>query len=148
LGWFKNYDNFEVYDDNKLFGIIGAQPLIKDILEYKKIPYKEYNIENIDEIVKDIPKLKACFVNHTSFENKSIDLHPIFFRIASHKIPIATYWGWPLHIDTINIFNDAINFYMTQDDAEILIDEILNNDKKIIVRKHMAYLITKNIFSN
>ncbi|MBE6462329.1 MAG: glycosyltransferase family 1 protein [Alphaproteobacteria bacterium] len=147
LGWFKNYDNFEVYDDNKLFGIIGAQPLIKDILEYKKIPYKEYNIENIDEIVKDIPKLKACFVNHTSFENKSIDLHPIFFRIASHKIPIATYWGWPLHIDTINIFNDAINFYMTQDDAEILIDEILNNDKKIIVRKHMAYLITKNIFS-
>lgn len=147
LGLFKETKNFTLNKNNELIGLIGEQPIIKNILDDKKIPYKEYDINNVNEIEKDIPKLKACFVKYTSFEKKSIDLHPIFFKIAYHKIPIATYWGWPFHIDTINIFNDAINFYMTQDDAEILIDEILNNNKRINTKKEMAYIITKKFFS-
>ncbi len=134
-------------DKNTLFGIIGNQPNIKSILETRKIPYKEYDIDDLKEIKRDMSKFRACFVKYTYFEEKSIDLHPIFFKIASYKIPIATYWGWPTHIDAINVFNDAVNFYMTDDDANILIDEILNDSERISTKTEMALLITKRIFS-
>lgn len=130
-----------------LFGIIGNPLFIKDILDERKIKYKQYQKTHEDEIINDLDKLDAVFVENTSFYEKTLDLHPVFFKIAHNKIPIITRWGWPKIEENINMFNDFINFYIQKNDLNILIDEIIANNDVIQNRSEFLYNLIEKEFS-
>ena len=147
LGYFEEEEIKKDNDNELMFGIIGNPLYVKDILIQRNIKYRQYSKNDEVEIVNDINKLDAVFVEDTAFFEQSLDLHPIFFKLGYNKVPIATYWDWPFKEENINMFNDFINFYMEKDDLNILIDEIVNKDKAILNRSSLLYkLIKKEYF--
>ncbi len=127
LGDFEKIDIHKNKDNQLTIGIIGNPVYVKDTLNQRNIKYKQYLKYSENEIIKDVENLDAVFVEDTSYFNQSLDLHPIFFKLAHKKIPIATHWSWPSVEENINMFNDFINFYIEEDDLNILIDELAIN---------------------
>ena len=131
---------------DRLFGIIGKHPIIEKILQEKEIKFKRYSLANIYELEKDLSRLDVVFANDTNFFKKNLDLHPIFYKLLYNKIIVISRWTWP-NKEMLKIFNSAINFYKEEQDARILINEVLAFDKRIINRKEEAYNLVMRFFS-
>ena len=139
-------------DDEKFYGIIGFLPQIEELIQFDGLKYKKYDLKNIEKIEKDIPKLKAVFAINTEFAEDSLDLHPIFFKLARHNVALASLWQWPDKIENINLFNDSISFWMNEEgrdlsNIKILIDEIKRDDEVIKKRKIKAKHLIEKEFS-
>ncbi len=145
LGSFDDEIKVNKNNDESFFGIIGNPLYVKEVLLERGLNFKIYNKN--DKIINDIDKLRAVFVEDTALNAQSLDLHPIFFKLAYHKVPIATYWGWPHIVENINMFNDYISFYMEKDDLEILLDEMLSKHNFITNRSDFLYKLVNKEYS-
>ncbi|MBR5599199.1 MAG: glycosyltransferase family 1 protein [Alphaproteobacteria bacterium] len=130
----------------KIFGIIGNHPIIEEILNKRGIEYKKYSLDNIEELEKDLDVLETVFASNTNFYNKNLDLHPIFYKLLYNHINVVSRWYWP-NYERLKIFNDAVSYYIGKDDAEILLDDILAENKSIIDRKNFAHNLVERFFS-
>ncbi len=119
------------------FAVIGNPPHIEDILQQKRIFYRKYSLSGADKIKADMKKFKAVFVEKTAFSDNSLDIHPLILQIAAAEIPLAAFWSWP-NDDTINLFNDRVNFYMYREDAARLIDDMRANSPVLAKRAAKA----------
>ena len=133
-------------NSNRLFGIVGKHPIIEKILNEKGIEFKRYSLDNIYELENDIDRLDVVFANDTNFFKNNLDLHPIFYKLIRNKIIIISKWTWP-NREMLKLFNSTINFYKEEQDARIVIDEVLALDKIIIDRKEEAYNLVMRFFS-
>ncbi len=141
-------NNFEIdYNKNSLIGIIGDFDLVNDVLSKKGIVSKKYNIKDTKKILDDMMKFRAVFIKDTELEKKSLDMHPIVYKLAYNKIPLITLWSWPKKDDNIILFNDGVNFYINKEDLNILVDEILNNSVDIKKRVEFSYNLVNKEFN-
>ena len=120
-------------DKRDVLAVIGNPPFIEEILREKKLAYQKYDLHDADKILHDMPNFRAAFAENTALNSVSLDLHPVFLQLAFNKIPLVTCWGWPDVVETINLFNDTINFYMFQSDAQDIIEKILKDDYDPII---------------
>ncbi|MBR5154220.1 MAG: glycosyltransferase family 1 protein [Alphaproteobacteria bacterium] len=152
MGDFSKPRHLRKNNKNEIFGIIGDAPEIINELNLKKLKYKLYSLDNVSDLINDLPRLKAVFTTKTNNFDISLDLHLVFFKLINYGIPIATRWDWPLHIRSINIFNDAVSFWMYDELSDtagvsILIDELNNMDKNIQKRIIAAKKLSEIEFS-
>ena len=127
----------------KFIALINHPQKIEAILQDKNIPYRHYTTEKAEEILRDMRNFKAAFVENTAFNKESLDIHPIFLTLAEHKIPLACYWGWPNVEENINMFNDTLNFYITETEIESILNSLQNNSNVINKRKEDIFLRIK-----
>ncbi|MBQ8751366.1 MAG: glycosyltransferase [Alphaproteobacteria bacterium] len=132
--------------DKSLVGVIGNPPFVVDALSKRNIKFKMYSLDNVEEINNDLSSLKAIFAVDTAFVKNSLDLHPMFFKFAENKIPLFTHWNWPTNVENINLFNDAISFYMEEDDLNIILDNFTDS-KEVKDRINSAYNLVRKYYS-
>lgn len=133
----------------KFIALIGAPRFAEDVLKRLNLPYRRYRLEQEEEILRDMDSFQAVFAENTAFSAGALDLHPLFFAMAAQKIPLAAYWAWPRVEETLNLFNDDINFYMNAKDAERLIKAVTTSPlpADIAKRTQNARRLVKNEFS-
>lgn len=129
----------EAPTDDKFIALINNPPKVEPILKQKHLPYRRYTTANPQEILNDMANFKMAFVEHTAFAQNSLDLNPLFFTLAEHKIPLACFWGWPKEEENINIFNDMINFYLTDSEIAAILEEVDTSSNKISKRTEAAF---------
>ncbi len=120
----------ELPTDNKFIALINNPPKVEAILKQKHLPYRHYTTAKPQEILNDMTDFKIAFVENTAFAENSLDLNPLFFTLAEHKIPLACFWGWPKVEENINIFNDMINFYLTDSEINTILEEVDSSSKR------------------
>lgn len=135
--------------EKKFVAIIGNPPFAEDVLKKLNLPYRKYQLEQESDILRDMDDFQAVFAENTAFSKGALDLHPLFFAFAAQKIPLAMFWGWPEVEETLNLFNDDINFYIDEKDAEKMVKaltaDVLSED--IIRRAKDARRLVKNEYS-
>ena len=133
--------NAETDTHNKFIALINNPPKIEQILQQRNIPYRHYTTANPNDILNDMVNFEMAFVENTTLSINSLDLDPLFFTLAEHQVPMACFWGWPNVEENINLFNDMINFYLT--DSEIA--AILDKKADVSKRTNDAFtLVTEN----
>ena len=142
-------DTVKIQRNPQVIAVIGDLPFIEDILQKKNIVYKKYSLKQADKIVSDMALFKAAFVENTFLHESTLDIHPTILKIAAQSIPMAVYWGWPNIEEAVNLFDDRVNFYMSEDDAERLVDELSEKQVSPIIdnRARRAQTLVNKEFS-
>ncbi len=135
--------------EKKFIALIGEPRFAEETLKRLNLPYRKYQLTQEDNILRDMGKFQAVFAENTAFSNGPLDLHPIFFALAAQKVPLAAFWAWPDESEAINLFNDNINFYIDEKDAERLINEMAASPlpEAISRRAQSARRLVKNEYS-
>ncbi len=63
----------EIKRTPKYYALIGEPLYVKDYLQKKKLKYKEYTYANIDDLRRDLPEIKAVFIEHGYGPNYNMD---------------------------------------------------------------------------
>ena len=129
----------ETQSANKFIALINNPPKVETILQQQHLPYRRYTTANPQEILNDMEHFQIAFVENTAFATNSLDLNPLFFTLAEHKIPLACYWGWPDVEENINLFNDMINFYLTDSEINTILENNLASADKLSQRTTDAF---------
>lgn len=129
----------------QFYALINTPPLIEDILKEKNLPYRLYDTDNLDEIRKDMPLFKACFVQHAGLNKADVNLHPVFLEMAAFGIPLAGYRLKADSMDELNILGDFAFYYLSYNDALTLVEKIENNTTEISETTNEVKKFTNNM---
>ena len=129
----------------QFYALINTPPTIEDILKEKNLPYRLYDTDNLDEIRKDMPLFKACFVQHAGLDKADVNLHPVFLEMASSGVPLIGYRVEAIASNELNVLGDLVLYGRTKDDVLSLVEKIENNTAEISDISEKEKVFVQNI---
>ena len=131
----------------KVIALINNPQKIEKILQKNHLPYRRYTTKDIPAILSEMKNFRLAFIKDTEFFENSLDLNPVFFTLAEQKIPLACAWSWPQKEENINLFNDMINFYITDSEITDILAPSSAHRQKMFERATDAYALTSSAHS-
>ena len=127
--------------------VIGHPPFVSEALQHKGISFKAYNW---DEVIKNpslLYNVKAVAAEDPYITTGSFEVPPVLLDLAASDIPILAQWKGENLPNLLYQFNDNINFYMYENNASDMIDEINKESDDIKERLELNKGFIERYFS-
>lgn len=129
------------------WAVIGNPPFVEDALYNKKIPFKKYTWNEVIHNPQLIYNIKAIAAEDPFLETRSFNMPPVLFALGAFGIPVLAQWKGEHSNSLLYQFNDNINFYMYEDNAVDMIDEISRLSDDVKERLALNKQFTERYFS-
>lgn len=139
-------DAFNIFTGDE-WAVIGNPPFVADALKTKRIPFKEYSWGEIIKNPSLIRDVKAVAAEDPFLSTGSTDLPPILLNLAAAGVPILAEWKGEHTPSLLHLFNDNINFYLYENNAADMVDEINLMSDKVKERSEHNKEFVKRYFS-
>ena len=133
----------------KFGALIGQDEMAEEALKAEGLPFRRYDFPaQTDEFIRDLPHIAAVFTAAGSLTGRddTLDVHPALFAAAAADVPVAAHWVWPKS-KAINLFNDTIFYYATQENARAFIRATRHNAADIRQRTGKAAELVQREFA-
>lgn len=109
---------------NEYAAVIGNPPYIAEILQKKGIAHRVLTWEEAEKATENVMPFTMVFAGNWFDEKHNLDMPDVLLKAAAAGVPMAGYWSGVDSVDPMYFFDDTVSFYMFEEDAAVLVDEM------------------------